>query len=148
MKIGLRYKLLLVLFILVSLWSVIIARPSGASSRTDTRKAKQELIEKGDELYQSGKYEAAKEAWQGALSIDPWNGKIKRRIKEANEKMRRSFKGDVSLINIQDPPRSMMNIWTLEDCIETAIKNHLPLQIAQKNVKLGETRLWEARRNM
>ncbi|HPM42238.1 MAG TPA: TolC family protein [Candidatus Omnitrophota bacterium] len=148
MKIGLRYKLLLVLFILVSLWSVIIARPSGASSRTDTRKAKQELIEKGDELYQSGKYEAAKEAWQGALSIDPWNGKIKRRIKEANEKMRRSFKGDVSLINIQDPPRSIMNIWTLEDCIETAIKNHLPLQIAQKNVKLGETRLWEARRNM
>ena len=125
-----------------------IARPSGASSRTDTRKAKQELIEKGDELYQSGKYEAAKEAWQGALSIDPWNSKIKRRIKEANEKMRRSFKGDVSLINIQDPPRSMMNIWTLEDCIETAIKNHLPLQIAQKNVKLGETRLWEARRNM
>ncbi|MBP7056795.1 MAG: TolC family protein, partial [Candidatus Omnitrophica bacterium] len=117
-------------------------------SRTDTRKAKQELIEKGDELYQSGKYEAAKEAWQGALSIDPWNSKIKRRIKEANEKMRRSFKGDVSLINIQDPPRSMMNIWTLEDCIETAIKNHLPLQIAQKNVKLGETRLWEARRNM
>jgi len=148
MKIGLRYKLLLVLFMLVSLWSVIIARPSGASSRTDTRKAKQELIEKGDELYQGGKYEAAKEAWQGALSIDPWNSKIKRRIKEANEKMRRSFKGDVSLINIQDPPRSMMNIWTLEDCIETAIKNHLPLQIAQKNVKLGETRLWEARRNM
>lgn len=39
-------------------------------------------------------------------------------------------------------------ILTLEECVEIAIKNHLPLKIAKKNLKLAEWRLWETRRNM
>jgi outer membrane protein TolC len=37
---------------------------------------------------------------------------------------------------------------TLDDCIKTAIKNHLPLKVAEKNIKLARMRLMEARRNM
>ena len=39
-------------------------------------------------------------------------------------------------------------ILILEECVEIAIKNYLPLKIAKKNVKLAEWRLWETRRNM
>ncbi len=39
-------------------------------------------------------------------------------------------------------------IYSLKDCIDIAVKNHLPLQIAKKSVKLAEMRLFEARRNM
>lgn len=39
-------------------------------------------------------------------------------------------------------------ILSMEDCIDIAVRNHLPLKIAKKNVKLAEWRLWEARRNM
>lgn len=39
-------------------------------------------------------------------------------------------------------------IYTLKDCIDIAVKNSIPLQIAQKSVKLAEMRVMEARRNM
>ena len=38
--------------------------------------------------------------------------------------------------------------YSLKDCIDIAVKNHLPLQIAKKSVKLAEMRLFEARRNL
>lgn len=148
MTIRLRFKILGAIFILVSLWSFAGIPVSAASGRADMKKTEKALLDKGDDLYERGRYGDAKESWQSALSIDPWNGNIRKRIKEVNEKMRQALKGDVSIINIQDPPRAMLNVWTLDQCIETALRNHLPLQIAQKNVKLGETRVWEARRNM
>ncbi len=45
--------------------------------------------------------------------------------------------------NIETP-----KILSLNECIDIAVKNHLPLKIAKKNVKLAEWRVWEARRNM
>ncbi|MDD5428368.1 MAG: TolC family protein [Candidatus Omnitrophica bacterium] len=39
-------------------------------------------------------------------------------------------------------------VYGLRECIDTAVKNHLPLQIAKKSVKLAEMRVFEARRNM
>ncbi|MDD5136805.1 MAG: TolC family protein [Candidatus Omnitrophica bacterium] len=39
-------------------------------------------------------------------------------------------------------------LYTLKDCIDIAVANHLPLQIAKKSVKLAQMRLFEARRNM
>lgn len=41
-----------------------------------------------------------------------------------------------------------INILTLDECIEIAIKNHLPLKTAKKSLKLAEFRLFEARRNL
>jgi len=37
---------------------------------------------------------------------------------------------------------------SLDDCINIAVKNHLPLQIAEKSTKLAQLRVIEARRNM
>lgn len=39
-------------------------------------------------------------------------------------------------------------VYALSDCIAVAVKNNLPLQIADKSVKLAQMRIVEARRNM
>ncbi|MFA5144362.1 MAG: TolC family protein [Candidatus Omnitrophota bacterium] len=39
-------------------------------------------------------------------------------------------------------------VYSLQDCINVAEANHLPLQIAKKSVRLAEMRLFEARRNL
>lgn len=39
-------------------------------------------------------------------------------------------------------------VYSLKDCIDIAVKNHIPLQIAEKSVKLADMRVFEARRNM
>lgn len=39
-------------------------------------------------------------------------------------------------------------IFSLDDCINIAIKNNIPIQISEKNVKLAKMRVMEARRNM
>ena len=49
--------------------------------------------------------------------------------------------------NIQSA-RADTQVLSLEECIAIAIKNHLPLKVAKKNVKLAEWRLWESRRNL
>lgn len=41
-----------------------------------------------------------------------------------------------------------VKILSLDECIDIAIKNHLPLKTVKKSVKLAEWRLWEARRNL
>lgn len=58
------------------------------------------------------------------------------------------FSRETGLISIANPQKGALNVFSLDDCINIAIKNHLPLQIANKNVKLAEMRLWESRRNM
>ncbi len=70
---------------------------------------------------------------------------------DAKVKKRRpwfNFTKDVSLINVTSPPKEMLEIFTLDDLIKIAIKNYLPLQIAEKSIKLAEMRVFEARRNM
>lgn len=44
--------------------------------------------------------------------------------------------------------RPIGGIYTLQECIDVAVNNHLPLQIAKKSVRLAEMRLFEARRNL
>jgi len=39
-------------------------------------------------------------------------------------------------------------VYSLKDCIDIAVANHLPLQIAKKSLRLAEMRLFEARRNL
>lgn len=41
-----------------------------------------------------------------------------------------------------------IDILTLDECVDIAIKNYLPLKAAKKSVKLAEFRLFEARRNL
>jgi outer membrane protein len=44
--------------------------------------------------------------------------------------------------------RNIVRTLSLDDCIEVAIENHLPLRVAEKNIRLAKMRLLEARRNM
>ena len=65
-------------------------------------------------------------------------------------------RSNTSIANVQIPPGQTSElldgekaeVLTLDECIEIAMKNHLPLKTAKKSLKLAEWRLWEARRNM
>ena len=41
-----------------------------------------------------------------------------------------------------------VNVLTMDECIEIAVKNNLPLKTVKKSVKLAQSRLFEARRNL
>ncbi|MDD5496707.1 MAG: TolC family protein [Candidatus Omnitrophica bacterium] len=43
---------------------------------------------------------------------------------------------------------SAPKVLNMNECIEIAVRNNLPLKTTKKSVKLAEWRLWEARRNM
>lgn len=68
------------------------------------------------------------------------------------DEMRRkkgSFNSEIGLASIkiskEDKPVLAL---TLKECIDIAVKNHLPLQIAKKSMRLAEVRVCEARRNL
>ncbi len=62
----------------------------------------------------------------------------------------------ISSIGAHRPPEGMREspeyeqakVLTLDECIDIAIKNHLPLKTIKKSVKLAQWRLFEARRNL
>lgn len=55
---------------------------------------------------------------------------------------------DIQLIDLKSSSENNEKTYGVDDCVDIAIKNHIQLEIANKNIKLGEMRLWEARRNM
>ena len=58
-------------------------------------------------------------------------------------------RAQVSITGMDEPTDGRQaKILTLEQCVDVAIKNHLPLKTAKKSLKLAQWRLWEARRNM
>ena len=72
-----------------------------------------------------------------------------RRHKRAALKTKKVFKPEVGIVDIVIPQAAgSYGIVNLDDCIKIALKNHLPLQIAEKNMALAKMRIWEARRNM
>ncbi len=65
------------------------------------------------------------------------------------------FSKEVGVKEIKSPGRpviavkkAMLGRLSLADCIDIAVANHIPLQVAQKSVKLARMRVTEARRNM
>lgn len=48
----------------------------------------------------------------------------------------------------ESPEHEQAKVLTLNECIDIAIKNHLPLEMVKKSVKLAEWRLFETRRNL
>jgi len=67
------------------------------------------------------------------------------RIGKARREFKKTFKPEVGLVEVVSHVGGQL---TLKDCIDISVKNHLPLQIAAKNIKLAEMRVFEARRNM
>ncbi|MDP2912622.1 MAG: TolC family protein [Candidatus Omnitrophota bacterium] len=58
------------------------------------------------------------------------------------------FTRELGLIDVPIKGKEGWGILSLDECIAIAVKNHLPLQIAEKSMKLAEMRVFEARRNM
>lgn len=130
-------------------------------------KTEKDLITAGMLYYRSKKYDAAIREWKEALTLNPENKKAMAYIKRAESRMAEEnkkeeekpakkehswfkgwFKKETGLINVTAPPKEMIGVLKLDDCIKIAVKNSLPLQIAEKSMKLAEMRIFEARRNM
>ncbi len=68
-------------------------------------------------------------------------------VKPQQEKF--DYTKDIGLVKqMGEVKSSHPGVYALKDCVDIAVKNHLPLQIAKKSVKLAEMRLFEARRNL
>lgn len=77
------------------------------------------------------------------LSLSVTNG-----VTDKPVKTQKVFKRELGLVDMAARPGGNLGLLSLDDCMEIAVKNHLPLQIAQKSIKLAEMRVYEARRNM
>ncbi|MCM8760666.1 MAG: TolC family protein [Candidatus Omnitrophica bacterium] len=136
------------------------------------KSALSDLLNEADVLFAGGRYEEAITKWEKALELDPSNTDIKRNINEAEARIEMRFAKETKAAKpeIISPSRKEVGIekmsiaekpsvlkmtsekikqkFTLKDCIDTAVKNHIPLQVAEKSVKLARLRVLEARRNM
>lgn len=57
-----------------------------------------------------------------------------------------------SIITVKDdakePPVQIIKTLSIDECIEIAVRNSLPLKMTKKSVKLAQWRVWEAMRNL
>lgn len=71
-----------------------------------------------------------------------------KKLEKERKKLENAAKKKSKLVSVMALSKDMVNAMSVDDCAKIAIKNHLPLQISEKNIKLAQMRLWEARRNM
>lgn len=153
-KFTIKTMLALLLFLSLVSGPVIYNNISLAEEATqeaqkpDLKKLKQDLINSGKLYYYNRKYEAAINEWEKALLLDPGNKRIQKYLDSAKIRLEKQQRRDVKLISITAPPEEMSKILTLDDCINIAIENNIPLRVAKKNITLAEMRIWESRRNL
>ncbi|MDO8525989.1 MAG: hypothetical protein Q7S07_05845, partial [Candidatus Omnitrophota bacterium] len=114
----------------------------------DLKRLEKDFIESGKRYYRSKNYKLAIREWEEALSINPANKEAKRRIGDAKRRLEKTSEKEEGLISVARPPEKDSMVLSLDTCIKIAIENSLPLQIARKNTKLADMRVWEARRNI
>jgi outer membrane protein TolC len=74
------------------------------------------------------------------LSVGQWDGVPRKKA---------SFSREVGLAGMKASEENKpVQVLSLKECMAIAEKNHLPLQIAKKSIKLAEIRVFEARRNL
>ncbi len=114
----------------------------------DTEKLEKTLIQSGKFYFAAKKYESAIQQWATALTLDPKNQTLEKAIKEAKSKLGSKIAAEEETAVMAPLSKGLSAVLTMKDCIDIAVKNHIPLQVAQKSIKLADHRLWEARRNM
>jgi len=123
-----------------------------APANGDGKKLEKSLIDSGKFYFASKNYEAAIQQWSMALSMDPQNKEVEKYISDAKAKLEEKPEPSKDIpVTAQIQPKEVkeiVNILSMKDCINIAVKNHIPLQVASKSVKLAEMRVFEARRNM
>jgi outer membrane protein TolC len=118
-------------------------RPAG-----DQGKLVQSLTAAGKLYFAKGDYTAAIQKWQSALSVNPDNPTVKDYMEEARYRLRHSLYSPRDIAQGISLSKDSLSVLGLKDCIDIASKNYIPLQVAVKSIKLGEMRLFEARRNL
>ena len=115
----------------------------------DAREIKKHLQE-GKKLYGRMDYKGAIAEWRKILAINPGHNTAKKLI-EKSEKIHKKRQDKWTKIEIKEEPlvyHVPTDHISLEDAIEIAIQNHLPLQVAEEDIKLANLRLFEANRNV
>ena len=90
----------------------------------------------------------------GALFKEPTSIMIMGSPDRASKDVRKKSQGkydlekEMGMVNMGAFPKGAPERLSLNDCIEIATHNHLPLQTAKKSIKLAELRVNEAKRNM
>ena len=69
-------------------------------------------------------------------------------VKRKSNWFMRLFTKETGLFRVTEPSKEMVGVYSLDDCMKIAVKNHIPLHVAEKSVKLAQMRIFEARRNM
>lgn len=100
-------------------------------------------LSKAGMYYKSGKYQEAVSAWHEVLEFDPNNTEAIQGINDAEKKIAKitDFFGSTAF---QEAAES--NVFSLEDCIDVAASNSIPLEVAGQQIKLAQMKVWEARR--
>jgi len=117
-------------------------------SNSNTDKLEKTLIQSGKFYFAAKKYDAAIQQWSTALTLDPKNRTLEKAINEAKEKLGSKIAADEDTAAVAPLAKGFSTQLTMKDCIDIAVKNHIPLQVAEKSIKLADQRLWESRRNM
>jgi outer membrane protein TolC len=113
------------------------------------RKLEKNLVDAGKLYFANKDYAAAIQQWQTALTMNPQNDILRGYIDEARMRLRDSLNIPKDIAEtVQVISQGPVTVLSLDDCINIAMKNHIPLQVAIKSIKLGEIRLFEARRNL
>jgi len=67
---------------------------------------------------------------------------------KSKRKTKKVFTREFGLVDMPPAPTDNLGTLSLEDCVNIAVENHIPLQVAKKSITLAEMRVYEARRNM
>jgi len=100
-------------------------------------------LTKADRYYKQGKYHEAISFWDRVLDIEPNNLKAVEGIKDAEKKMSKinDFFGSSTFQDF-----NMAKEFSIEDCMDIASQNSIPLEVARHQIKLSYMKVWEARR--
>ena len=108
-----------------------------------------EHIRQGERYYIRKKYDLALQEWEAAQVMDPNNELVQNYIAEVTktmeERIRKPEEKNVVLRVTEHLPKEPRAL-SLDECIDIAVKNNLGLQVAKKQLKLANMRVWEARR--
>ncbi|MFC1590572.1 tetratricopeptide repeat protein [Candidatus Omnitrophota bacterium] len=122
-------------------------RQSEAEGRI--RRLAAEHLRKGKRHYVNKEYEAALKEWQLACEMDPDNHMARGYIRKVTNKLMAAEgkeQGKV-ILKLTDHMPGDRDILTIDECVDIAIKNSIALNVAKKQAKLAEMKVWEARRN-
>ena len=99
-------------------------------------------LKKGKYYYRKKMYGKAIEEFQKAFALHPKNKTTQKLIYKTEKKLKRGKR--LAAGKRTESKRYL----TLDECIEIAMENHMPLQIGKKQLKLAKFRLLEAQRKL